>query len=506
MTRRRIARIVAGLFAAIAVVRVVSTYTIFSQTFDEPLNLAPGLEWLDRGDYLEDTENPPLARIAVALLPWLDGARMPPIRFNRELANTSWYDGDRILYDGGRYWRMLTLARFGVLPFLLLAIVITFVWARRLFGDAAGVLAVVLLTSVTPILGHAGVATTDVAAMATLAAALYATIICIERPTAWRAAVAGLAIAAAFLTKFSSAPFLALAIVVILLWARPRLPVLVPAIVAATIVAVTLVVYRFSLEPLKFGLLTLLVHNKLGHDAWFLGRTSRFGWWYYFPVMLAVKTPLGFAILAAIGSARDLASHLWQRAAAPVGALAILAVSMTSHINVGVRHVLGVYPLLAVSAAGAVVMLWESRRRFVPLFAALCVAWEVIACAVAHPDYLAAFNELAGSHPERIAVDSDLDWGQDVARLGAAVREAGIHQLWYACHFSGLPQVHIAAQIGTLPPRQRVTGWIAISETTFRGVYRGGPDAYAWLEACRPVMRVGRSIRLYFIRPSGAPP
>ena len=42
-----------------------------------------------------------------------------------------------------------------------------------------------------------------------------------------------------------------------------------------------------------------------------------------------------------------------------------------------------------------------------------------------HPDYLAYFNELAGDEPERILADSDLDWGQDMLRLSARLREVG---------------------------------------------------------------------------------
>ena len=43
----------------------------------------------------------------------------------------------------------------------------------------------------------------------------------------------------------------------------------------------------------------------------------------------------------------------------------------------------------------------------------------------AHPDYLPYFNALAGSNPERIVVDSDLDWGQDLKRLGRRLKELG---------------------------------------------------------------------------------
>ena len=39
---------------------VVSTYTIFSHTVDEPTHIAAGMEWLERGTQELHSENPPL--------------------------------------------------------------------------------------------------------------------------------------------------------------------------------------------------------------------------------------------------------------------------------------------------------------------------------------------------------------------------------------------------------------------------------------------------------------
>ena len=40
-----------------------------------------------------------------------------------------------------------------------------------------------------------------------------------------------------------------------------------------------------------------------GHPAWLLGEARRYGWWYYFPVGLAVKTPLALLALLGVGIA-----------------------------------------------------------------------------------------------------------------------------------------------------------------------------------------------------------
>src|ERR1035438_288822 len=96
----------------------------------------------------------------------------------------------------------------------------------------------------------------------------------------------------------------------------------------------------------------------------------------------------------------------------------ILAVNLPTSLNIGVRYMLPLYPLLALTAGIGTVWLWRRYR----MAATILVVWTALSCAAAHPDYLAYFNELGGTHPERILVDSDLVWGQDMARLGTELQ------------------------------------------------------------------------------------
>src|SRR5438093_2328745 len=82
------------LLVLTGVARIVSTYHVFNQTADEPASLAPGLEWLERGTYKIDPIHPPLARIAIALGPYLSGARM--IHCNPQ--ENVWQQGNEILF------------------------------------------------------------------------------------------------------------------------------------------------------------------------------------------------------------------------------------------------------------------------------------------------------------------------------------------------------------------------------------------------------------------------
>ncbi len=145
-------------------------WRVYSNTWDEPEHLAAGVELLDLGRYEYDTEHPPLARILLAVGPYLAGARSfgtPPPNGTQE--------GIDILYSGGHYWLFLTLARLGMLPFLVLLLTATWLWARRLFASPlAALLTVLLLACVPPVLGNGALASLDVAAAATILLALYA--------------------------------------------------------------------------------------------------------------------------------------------------------------------------------------------------------------------------------------------------------------------------------------------------------------------------------------------
>ncbi|HSP66579.1 MAG TPA: glycosyltransferase family 39 protein, partial [Bryobacteraceae bacterium] len=375
----------------LAVARVASTYTVLNGTYDEPLHVACGMEWL-RGDvYTCDIQHPPLARAALALGPYLKGLRLATAPGQR--SRTFFDEGNAILYSGGQYWSNLTVARVGTLPFLVLLCVVTFLWTRRWFSQAAGFWAVLLLVCASPILGHAGLATNDVACAAGAALALYQFLRWLEEPRTARCLWWGFATAFAVLCKFSNIPFLLVCYAAGLMFAargsfRRRLVQI--GLAASVVLVLAWVTYRFHVNPpavfygvqqhpviesmldsrpllhsvwksvmttplplaeAMIGVMDLIVHNAVGQDSYLLGQWSQSGWWYFFPVVLAVKTPIGLLSLAAVGLAgilRRRRERPWQQILTIVFPFAILLVCMPSRINLGVRHILPVYPLLAI--------------------------------------------------------------------------------------------------------------------------------------------------------------
>jgi hypothetical protein len=250
------------------------------------------------------------------------------------------------------------------------------------------------------------------------------------------------------------------------------------------------------------------VHNHVdaGHTAYLLGRHSFHGWWYFFPVALAVKTPLPILLLAALGvfaiwraASSQKRRALWMPA---ILTGVILLINLPTSLNIGVRYMLPFFPLLALTAGIGTVWLWRYRRAA----AIVLLVWTAISSAAAHPDYLAYFNELGGRHPESILVDSDLDWGQDMGRLATELQRRRIQYLHMACLYTGDDTRLGLPAWDSLEPYQPVTGWVAVSQTMLKNYawmvaqQRGRPDlAFAWLDRYQPIGRVGKSILLYYI-------
>lgn len=522
--------IVAVLFAS---ARIAATYPVFNHTCDEPAHIACGLEWLDKGRYTMEPQHPPLARVAAAIGPYLLGA-------HSEWKGGSGFtditaEGLRILYAGHQYDRRLLTARLGILPFFWVACWVVFEWGRRYFNLAIAALAVCIFSFLPPVLAHAGLATTDMAVTAFLGAAFLAALLWVEQPTAVRAALFGMCGGLAILSKFSSLVFFPAAVALALVWylirERPSMGDLVgklrdrAATFALSALICCLVVwagYRFSFGKVQFAHLSLpapefyagihqvSVHDEEGHPSYLLGERRATGWWYFFPVVLAVKTPLGVLLLLGVWLFLAVRKRLgFERWWLPMTfAAGILMVGMMSRIDIGLRHILPIYIGFSLMAAMAVYRMIEQprERRWQAVALLLFCAWFAVSSLVSHPDYLAYFNELAGDHPENIVVDSDLDWGQDLNRLSKRLKQVGAQQVTLATYFpADLAQHGIPPGSDKLDVAHPPAGWVAISLSDWKvtrfGLMDRYPDVKLWPDLIPPTERVGKGIFLWYFPP-----
>jgi hypothetical protein len=555
---------VAVLLVLIAVVRIVATYSRTAQAFDEPCHVGAAIELLDKGTYTLDPVHPPLARLAIGLPLYLAGERFPKLS-PPESGNYN-YVGDAILNDAGHYLRNLVLARLGVLPFLFLGCGVVFLWARREYGNFAAVMAVALFTTLPIVLAFSSLAYTDIVAASTQAAAFWAFASWLERgdmrSTLWMGLAAGLALSAKT-TTFIFLPAAALSIIVVksavarfhktnqpreykqtakqvalagaiaifLVWATYGFAVgrvnesmgltaasmpsfqHFPAPLAKIGRDLILSDPRIPAPALLKGMAIIWILNGTHPPAYLLGHIKPGGWWYFFLVGVAVKSPIPFLILVLVGlfaSGKLAKAGRWTALAPAACALSVLLVTMPVTYNAGVRHVLVVFPLLAIVAGYGCSYLWNAPGRSHQqqlwgrgLLLALLI-WQCVLTVRASSDYIAYFDELAGRDPSKVLVAGcDLDCGQDLFALSREFQARHISHanlaLWTSADMSkmNLPEFDIPQ------PYQPVTGWFAISLRAlrfgdlFHTTYP--PDAFAWLDRYQPVARVGKTVLLYDI-------
>ena len=525
---RRHADALAIALVVLALLRVGSILTTFSFTSDEPVHVASGVELLVQKRYLIQVENPPLPRLILTLPLVLRGVDVDQnIPIER-------YQG-MLLYAGG-YRTNLLLVRAGNLLFLLLALLATWRWARLEIGPEGAALATFFLSLQPVILGYSGIANHDIAATAGLAVSLLAFSRWFDRPAFSRAVVAGLAWGVSIGLKFSLIALVpaacGAAYVCRVIYHRherrssgtllKHLPVV--GLAAAIGLWAT---YGFTFGSLRewglettnggpiaasifgadttlpaphlvVGILGIYAFERIAFWSYALGQWTTTGWWWYFPLALAVKSTIASLVLPLWGFCATRRDRLTRRGwtVAAASAIAIILIVLPSRLNLGIRYILPVYVPLSLAAASGALAMVGGGRRSARIAAVTLMAWHGAASIAAHPDYFPYFNEVVRTNPGRILIDSNLDWGQDVLRLASVVKRKGIDHLGIALvgmhdfNYLGFPPTY------TVNPSTPARGWIAVGEHVYwTGEREGG---WRWLHD-HSYERVGTSIRLYWL-------
>lgn len=254
-------------------------------------------------------------------------------------------------------------------------------------------------------------------------------------------------------------------------------------------------------------------------SAFLLGEIRNTGWWYYFPLAMLFKTPIA-SIGAVVGALVVAGIALMRRIALPnrvrdfaICLLALgggyLAIAMSSRLNLGVRHVLPIYPLLYIAAAIVFAMLLAHRRRAMNVVGSVLAIVLVLETFSAWPDFIAFFNAPSGGARGglRLLGDSNLDWGQDLTLLvDWQRRHPGV--TIYLTYFGpadpdsyGLDFVNIGGAGATRRPIGALSGpgVFAVSASRLQGIYLSPAlrEKYAILRKMRPREVLGGTIYLY---------
>jgi 4-amino-4-deoxy-L-arabinose transferase-like glycosyltransferase len=373
-------------------------------------------------------------------------------------------------------------------------------WVRRRAGDWAAFCALALYAFDPNVIAHGRYTTNDLAVSAFFFLACVLWDRALRRATASDYAFAGLALGLALGTKFSAV--LLLPIFVLLALARrpkPR-PALLGALVSCAVAfAIVAALYRGRPGMYADGLRMV---SSIGHISYLLGQDSRDGWWYYFPVAFAVKTPVALFALIAVA-----AFAVWRRRGVP-SRLAVLVVPIAfygvsclfSRADIGLRYLLPIYPmlyaLLAIVAGGA-------PRWLV----ALCVVAFGAESAAVYPNYLAFFNVLVGGPAQgpKYLLDSNIDWGQDLDKTKRWLQARGIDHVCMA-YFGNVPAAYFGIAYSDIPtyrePKriEQLDCMVAASATFLYGRQLIAGDSLRWLRTYPPTERVGYSIYVFDLR------
>ncbi len=559
--------LVAGgvLLAAFAAQAAVSA-CLDSVTFDETAHLGSGYAALDRNDYRMNPEHPALPKMICALPLWLLEAREDLYETPAWRDGQQWRFGDAFLNRPGG-WSPRARLICGRLPMILLGVllgVLVFAWAKDLWGTP-GALTALLLYALSPtLLAHAHLVTTDLPAAFGFALCLWCFARFCRRPGIGRGAAAAGSLGIALLMKFSMILLLPLLPAGLLAWVlapsdppldRRRKAWLAGALTAAAGAASVLAVwttygFRYSIgsEPgataywpaaeLDGGLLAgavslarrfeLLPEGYLFGLSYVVKNSQRISFLngavltepsrLYLAEAFLLKSTPATLILAALGAwswsrrPEGAGEKVWVMLPACFYFVSSLAFGMT----LGQRHLSPMYPLLFVTA-GAVAAPAAAGPRWRAALLAL-LASHAVSSLASFPRPLAYFNVAAGgsSGGWRYLVDSNIDWGQDLRRLGDWMARAGVPTIHLAYFGTGDPEnegvpyrkvyrfMDLSSEHPATLPGPGDT--LAVSVTLLQGLYCSDPEVRALLDAVRtrltPIGKAGDSIFIYRI-PAG---
>jgi 4-amino-4-deoxy-L-arabinose transferase-like glycosyltransferase len=420
-------------------------------------------------------------------------------------------------------------------------------WSRRIYGDWAGLLTLFLYSLSPIVLANAGLATPDILLALTTTAALYLFQNYLKQPSRKGLCLGGVMLGLALLSKFTGLilipTFLFLLIIqmrrrgsvglrqtsrwqplaglggiffiaFLVIWAgygfqygapfipewlQPQAGRLVqekPFWRAASLLmekGIKLPAYSYVL-----GIYTQLAAAKSWRNNFLFGQISENGWWYFYWLAFLIKNTLPFLACLAMGllARRRLASENDDERFVLYSMVPmVLLFSLPTKINIGIRYILPLFPLLCV-IAGRAASIKKLKWRYI--LAVLCV-WQVGSIAWIHPHYLAYFNELIGgpSNGYKYLVDSNLDWGQELERLADYLKKNEVDDA--KIQYFGPPGVlkyYGLKNVKSTNCKPSPGVW-AVSATSLQGVYLDEPERFEWLRKLRPERIIGYSIFIY---------
>lgn len=491
-----------------------------SPTYDEPLHLTAGYVYWKTGRNLVDITAPPLARL-LAATPLLF---MPLDLPNHDLTwkrlpehnlYVNFIYGNRVSPD-----IMIFLGRIMILLLGIFLIWAIYEWTFIIFGAESALAAILYASTCPPLLATAHIITTDFAFTVAFFLTLMAFWCFLRHPQKVTSAlVAGIALGVSFNTKYSAMLLLVILPLLFIIerpWESQSSQHLAKGIgiIAVTSLLCCVPFYGFQWAVASDGLRLVHFYSNYGWPDFLFGHFSYDGWPWYFAAVLLVKTPsvllaLSIASFALVNNTSERRFLLiWIG----LSCLLFLILASFSRIQVGVRHILPMYPLLCM-AAGALTGRWMKERKTV-LLAGGVLACSLAGSVMAYPNYIAYFNLLVGGSANgyHVLADSNCDWGQELKALAIYLQEnhscpiylsyfGNIDPMLYGIRYQALaPTIDFPLAIDHLvdvPNARQIL--LAVSATNRQGIYYKRHDLFGWLNTRHPLLILGHTLFVYDI-------
>lgn len=235
-----------------------------------------------------------------------------------------------------------------------------------------------------------------------------------------------------------------------------------------------------------FGLHSIQAQNSIGHGGWFFGE-QRFSP-LYFPTLAVIKTPAALLLLVGLAAVLTIRRRRMPppaRLALWVVPISLLVMSLGVGIQIGIRHLLPIFPFVVLAAGWAATHLW----RRAPVLAMAAIALVAAEALVAAPHFLGHFSWAIGGSKvgHRISIISE-DWGQDIPDLAKFVEARGLQPLYYLPYGSLLPLelARFGVDFERLGCKTKIEepAWVAIHATNF----------LRWKHDCGPIRRTDEPV------------
>ncbi|NWF85371.1 MAG: glycosyltransferase family 39 protein [Bryobacteraceae bacterium] len=556
---------VAGICAILAVFMAVLAALAFDTgvTVDEPAHLLSSYLYWQGKDTLQPGDMPTMIRLAGGWVPHLTGLRLPNKNHEVWKSNHEWNVSQEMMasMNAAEIARAFHWARLPMLVFPAGCCLLIWWWGRQLFSSAAGLLAALAWALCTLVLGHGALFKNDLMASFAYLLFWYKIWVFWRAPAARNAAWMGVAVLVAVMSKYSLLVFLPVAPAVVLLRTfTVRLPAKQAALMLALLVAIPYAGIQLTwLSPLKKispqevqawahagekpdwsvaavrtmaalrmpprfvrGVMSLVDVNAAGSAVYLLGKVYNAGHPAYFLIAMAVK--LNLALLAVIlagtaGSALTLirGKREWADLCWFAPAFLYIGLASLSNLQLGLRLILPGIAFLILMAGWWLDWAWRLRSGRVAVL--LLFGWMAGRTALAYPHYISDFNLAAGGPDNGLAYlsDSNIDWGQDVARLAKIVRQQRIPRIRLAYFGLDNPYAYLSdPAMQTLAPPWSddmvsstrfvpEPGYYAISATLLTGQFfvEKYRDYYSCFRRMKPIAKAGYSIWIFLV-PSAA--